>query len=95
MNLVADAQSTLVDPLAVHERSRLVAEVDQDDVIDTARLHDRVHTRGKLVVDANVRLGVFANLDDVLGDRLATNGFAVFEPGEGERHRLLNRVHRA
>jgi hypothetical protein len=71
LDLIANVQLALVDPRAVHHRSRLVAEVNQRDVFRTGNLDYGVHPRGELVVHAQVALGIFAHLDDVLSHRLA------------------------
>ena len=73
LDLVAGVNLALVDARAVHHRARLVAEIDQRDVVRAGDLDDRVHARRELVVDAQMALRVLADLDDVLRDGLAAN----------------------
>ncbi len=70
LELIAWADLALVDARPVHHRARLVAEIDERDVLRGGDLDDRVHARGKLVVDTQMALRVLAYLDDILGDRL-------------------------
>ena len=73
LDLIARLDLALVDARAVHHRARLVAEIDERDVLGRRDLDDRVHARRELVVDAQVALRVLADLDDVLRHRLATD----------------------
>jgi hypothetical protein len=72
LNLIAHVQLALVDARAVHHRARLVAEIDERDVVGPGDLDDRVHAGGELVVHLQVALRVFADFDDVLRHGLAT-----------------------
>ena len=56
LDLVARADLALVDALPVHHRARLVAEIDQRDVVRAGDLDDRVHARREIVVDAQVAI---------------------------------------
>ena len=54
-----------------------------------ADLDDGVHARSKLVVNAHVALGVFADLDDILGNRLATDKRIILVERKCKRYLLL------
>ena len=73
LDLIARANLALVDALPVHHRTRLIAEIDQGDVVGAGDLDDRVHTRGEVVVDAKVRSRVLADLHDVLRDAVTAH----------------------
>ncbi len=70
LNLIADVQLALVDARAVHERPRLVPEIDQGDVIRVRR----PRSRRACVRHARRRswwlVRILADLDDVLSHRL-------------------------
>ena len=85
LNLVAGVNLALVDARPVDDRARLVAEIDQRDVVGRSDLDDRVHARRELVVDPQVTLRVFADLDDVLRHGLTTNELIAFVETERER----------
>ena len=94
LDLIARANLALVDALAVHQRARLVAEIDQRDVVGAGDLDDRVHARRELVVDAQVAARVLADLDDVLRDRLAAHELVALIERERERDLRLTMGHR-
>jgi hypothetical protein len=83
LDLVAWAELALVDARTVHHGARLVAQIDERDVV--LHLDDRVHARRKLVVDPQMTLWIFADLDDVLRDRLTTNELVTLIKRESER----------
>ena len=95
LDLIARVDLALVDPRTVHHRARLVAEIDERDVVGRSDLDDRVHARRELVVDTQVALRVFADLDDVLGHRLAANELIALVERERESNlRLALALHR-
>jgi hypothetical protein len=71
--LIARADLALVDPLSVHHRARLVAEIDERDVPRTGDLDDRVHAAREIVVDTQMAPRVLSDLHDVLRDRVAAH----------------------
>jgi hypothetical protein len=90
LDLIADADLALVDARAVHQRARLVAEIDQGDVVGPCPdLDDGVHARCKLVLHAQMALRVFADLDDVLRHRLTAHERLVLVQPKREGDLLL------
>jgi hypothetical protein len=84
LDLVTHVELALVHAGAVHLRARLVAEIDERDLVRTCDLDDRVHARGQLVVNPEVTLRILTDLDDVLRHRLATKETVTLIEGECE-----------
>ena len=83
--LIARSHLALVDALAVDQRPRLVAEVDQRDVRRGRHLDDRVHTRGEIVIHPEVAARILADLDDVLRNRVSPYELIPLVQRERER----------
>ena len=89
LQLIARVDLALVDARPVHHRARLIAEIDEGDVVGRRYLDDGVHARGKLVVDAQMALRVLAHLHDVLRHSLTTDERLVLVERKCESDLLL------
>jgi hypothetical protein len=95
LNLIAGPHLALVDASSVDQRAGFIAQVDQRDVGERRYLDHGMHTRRELVVHAQMAARVFADLHDVLRNRVAANELIPLIQREGKRDfRLSLTFHR-